>query len=129
MSSSPTEPEDSHEDRGLDLVAPEKGDPPESPWRLIAHNKRVLNGWTKLARAKPANAINCYDWLRRDPMRRRPGRCYPLKGRKYSGCWCYEIGSGDRVYYKPDIESRTVRVYYAGEHPRGAPLPPDWGGS
>ena len=52
------------------------------------------------------------------------GRCYALKGKKKAGCWCYEIGSGDRVYYKPDDASKTAKVYYAGSHPNDAPDPP-----
>jgi hypothetical protein len=57
-------------------------------------------------------------------MKPIPGRCYALRGKKKAGCWCYEIGSGDRVYYKPDDASKTVKVYYAGSHPNVAPDPP-----
>lgn len=117
--------ETSEERPGFELTAPEKGDPPESPWSVIAYNKRVLKGWEWLARDTRQNAINCYAWLQRHPMRSMPGRCYALRGKKNSGCWGYEIGSGDRVYYKPDEASRTVMVYYAGPHPKdGIPPPP-----
>ena len=58
-------------------------------------------------------------------MGRIPLRCYPLKGKAYAGQWCYEIGSGDRLYYKPDEETKVCTVWYAGPHPKkGIPNPP-----
>lgn len=46
-------------------------------------------------------------------------------GEEYiAGVWCYEIGRGDRVYYKPDLRARKAIVYYAGPHPPKAPPPP-----
>jgi hypothetical protein len=110
----------------LELTAPAKGEPPKSPWTVVGHNKNVLKAWERLAQNTPRNVINCYDWLRRDPMRPIPGRCYALKGKQNQGCWGYEIGRGDRVYYRPDEAAKKVTVYYAGPHPkRGIPLPPE----
>ncbi len=108
------------------LKAPLKGDPPqESVWSLIAHDKKVLRGWNDLSRDTLENVVNAYDWLRSDAMKWKPGRCYPLRGKRYAGCWCYEIGSGDRLYYVPDAANKTATVYYAGRHPKGAiPIPP-----
>lgn len=94
-------------------------------WALVAHNKRVLEGWRLLCRQVNENAVRCYDWLRTNPTRRIPGRCYELKHKHYAGAWCYEIGSGQRIYYRPRPEKRDVLIYYAGPHPkRGVPYPP-----
>ena len=58
-------------------------------------------------------------------MKRMPGRCFPLRYSKYSGHWCYEIGAGDRLYYKPDEAAKKVTVWYAGSHPKNRiPVPP-----
>jgi len=91
---------------------------------LVAYNSRVLKGWEHLVRDTQQNSVNAFDWLVRHPTKPKPGRCYALKGSKYAGHWCYEIGSGDRLYYKPDQTQRTVTVWYAGKHPNGVPAPP-----
>ena len=57
-------------------------------------------------------------------MKPLPRRCYTLKGKTYVGVYCYEIGSGDRVYYRVGEDPRQVVVYYASEHPAKAPVPP-----
>jgi len=110
----------------LELKAPLKCvDPPSSAWILVAHNKRVLKDWEQLVRETPQNAINAYEWLRMHAMTPLPRRCYALKHQQYAGCWCYEIGAGDRLYYKPDDATNRVIVYYAGPHPKsGVPIPP-----
>ncbi len=124
------DPEPSQEQLGeaasLELSAKLKGDQPEpSIWSLFAHNKKVLRGWEQLARSAPENAINAYDWLRKHATKPMPGRCYALKHKKYAGCWCYEIGSGNRLYYVPNNDIKTAIIYYAGPHPKGSlPEPP-----
>jgi hypothetical protein len=108
------------------LIAPFKGaNPIASTWILKAHTTRVLKGWEKLSRATQQNVVNCYDWMRRHATERIPGRCYALKHKTHAGHWCYEIGAGDRVYYKPEETSKTAIVWYAGPHPKdGIPVPP-----
>jgi hypothetical protein len=108
----------------LELSAEGANNPPENPWTLKAHSKRILKGWLELCNALPENAARCYGWLRADPMRRITGRCYPLRHKGYAGAWAYEIGSGHRVYYVPKEDSRQVLVYYAGPHPPKVPCPP-----
>ena len=115
------------EEQQTPLQLPEpKGPGPvvSDPWVLIAHCKRTLKGWRLLCEQIQENAQRCYDWLRADPTRRIPGRCYELKHKHYIGVWCYEVGSGQRVYYKPRRESHDVLVYYAGPHPTKVPYPP-----
>jgi len=53
------------------------------------------------------------------------GRCYALRHQHYAGVWSYEVGSGDRIYYRPDEARRRVLVYYAGPHPAKVPYPPE----
>lgn len=94
-------------------------------WRLVAYNKRVVKDWLALCNAIPENCVKCYDWLSTDPKRRINARCYPLKHAKYRGVWCYEVGSSERIYYRPREDRRDVLVYYAGRHPKsGVPEPP-----
>ena len=93
-------------------------------WTLVAHNRRILAAWNLLCRETPANARNCYDWLSRHATRTKPRRCYPLKGKENAGCWGYEIGAGDRVYYKPDEPNKKATIYFAGPHPPKIPGPP-----
>src|SRR3954447_9740665 len=101
----------------LEIPAPRGSSIVEQPWELIAQNKKIIKGWELLCQAIPENCLRCYNWLRADPMRKIPGRCYELKHKNYTGAWCYEVGSGQRIYYKPRIESRDVLIYYAGPHP------------
>ena len=93
-------------------------------WKLIAHNRKVLEGWRLLCRQILENAIRCHRWLREHPAKPIPGCCYGLKHKRYSGVWCYEIGSGQRVYYILRQSSLDVLIYYAGPHPKAAPYPP-----
>jgi hypothetical protein len=54
-----------------------------------------------------------------------PKRCFALKHKAYSGCWEYEVNAGDRLFYKPNPETKRAIVYYAGPHPKdGAPVSP-----
>jgi len=108
----------------LRLRRPKEADASSQDWTLVAHNKRVLAGWNSSCANTPANAAHCHDWLSANAMLPKPGRCYPLRGKVHAGIWCYEIGRGDRVYYKPDSQARKAIVYYAGPHPPNAPSPP-----
>src|SRR5579864_5009403 len=80
----------------LEVPAPKQAsaEGPSNRWALVANNKNVLRGWQDLCQQIPKNALRCYDWLREDPTRKIPGRCYELKHKHYEGAWCYEIGSG-----------------------------------
>lgn len=93
-------------------------------WKLIAHNRRVLEGWRLLCRQMPENAVRCHRWLREHPATPIRNRCYALKHKHYAGVWCYEIGSSERIYYELRQEVREVLIYYAGAHPKKVPYPP-----
>lgn len=109
----------------LELDRPGGADPlPDQTWSIAAYNKRSLAGWQSLCHSTPQNALHCYDWLARNAMVERGQRCFALRGKRYTGVWCYEIGKGDRVYYKPDQNTKKAVIYYAGKHPLGVPLPP-----
>jgi len=95
----------------------------EAPWTVVAHNARVNHAWKDLIEKAGENAAKCYDYLRSTPMVRRPGRIFPLKGKKYAGAWEYEVTGGDRVFYVPEGKFKKVTVYYAGPHLDQAPPP------
>ena len=96
----------------------------EAPWTVVARNERVNRAWKDLMRTAGENATKCYRHLCFTPMVRRPGRIFPLRGKRYKGAWEYEITSGDRVFYFPEPKLKKVTVYYAGPHMEPAPLPP-----
>ncbi len=97
---------------------------PESPWLVVAKNRRVNRDWEALLLRAPENTRRCYQDLCTSPMVRKPKRVFPLKGKLYQGAWEYEVTSSDRVFYVPDEDKRKVLVYYAGKHPKSAPTPP-----
>ncbi len=97
----------------------------ESPWLVVAKNKRVNKDWEELQSREPENARECYEYLCNTPMQRKPKKIFPMKGKNYKGAWEYKVTKGDRVFYVPDAEQRKVVIYYAGKHPQPpAPEPP-----
>jgi hypothetical protein len=96
---------------------------PAPQWLVVAKNRRVNRDWELLLSRAPENARRCYEDLCTAPMTRKPKRVFPLKGKRYKGAWEYEVTKGDRVFYVPDAQQRKVVVYYAGEHPKNAPVP------
>ncbi len=96
---------------------------PAPQWLVVARNRRVNRDWELLLSRAPENARRCYKDLCTAPMTRKPGRVFPLKGKRYKGAWEYEVTKGDRVFYVPDARQLKVVVYYAGEHPKNAPVP------
>jgi hypothetical protein len=116
---------DGTDDARLDIPPPSGSAPgSQPPWTLTAWNRKVIEGWTLVCRDIPENAARCYNWLREHPKQRIPGRCYELKHRQYAGVWCFEVGSGHRVYYKVREDRRDVLIYFAGRHPSKVPYPP-----
>ena len=109
----------------LELDRPAGAAPSGQRWTVVAYSKSVLAQWNRLCTETPQDAIRCWEWLARDAMSlARPKRCYPLRGKPNAGAWCYEIGSGNRVYYMPDRVTLKATLYYAGHHPSKAPSPP-----
>lgn len=108
----------------IDSTAEESTPVLASPWLVVALNRRVNRDWEALILRATENARRCYEDLSNSPMVRKPKRVFPLKGKRYSGAWEYEVTKGDRVFYVPDEEKRKVVVYYAGVHPKTAPTPP-----
>jgi hypothetical protein len=109
----------------LEISAPDGSAPaPQGAWNLIAYNKKALKGWEALCLSLTENSTRCYEWLRAHPNRPIPGRCYQLKHKHYADTWGYEIGTGQRVYYKMREAKREVVIYYAGPHPTKVPCPP-----
>ncbi|MBD2292481.1 hypothetical protein H6G06_03035 [Anabaena sphaerica FACHB-251] len=92
-------------------------------WLVVAKNKRVNRDWEALMQRYPENCSRCYQDLCNAPTTRQPKRVFSLKGKVYQGVWEYEVTSGDRVFYVPNEEQLKVVVYYAGKHPKNAPVP------
>ena len=102
-----------------DCAAPEQG------WRIVFQTGRVYKGWQDLFEKAKENMEHCRNHLSSHPLQRIPGRVFPLKGNAYKGTWEYEVTSGDRVFYRPKPETKTVVIYYAGKHPKPpSPLHP-----
>lgn len=97
---------------------------PAPSWLVVARNRRVNRDWEALMLRVPENTRRCYRDLCTAPMTKKPKRVFPLKGKLYKGAWEYEVTGSDRVFYVPDEDKRKVVVYYAGTHPKSAPVPP-----
>lgn len=106
-----------------ELLEPPEDTEEDSDWLVVARNRRVKKGWDSLAKKYPENLQRCYEDLSTQPMQRRRGRIFPLKGKKYKGAWEYELTGGARIFYVPDEAEKKVVVYYAGEHIQPAPMP------
>ena len=92
-------------------------------WLLVAQNSRVNRKWEALIDRSPESALRWYNYLRKCPTTRNPGRVFPLRGVAYCGAWECEVTSGDRIYYRLDEAAHKVVVYYAGPHCEPAPRP------
>jgi hypothetical protein len=105
--------------------SPETSNTPkiETIWLVVAKNRRVNRDWEALIQRNPENARRCYKDLEIAPIKRQPGRVFPLKGKKYRGVWEYEVTGGDRVFYVPDETQLKAVVFYAGKHIQPAPTP------
>ena len=108
---------DPEQPAGEGLALPDPEETTAGPWQLFAHNRVVLKAWRSLCQNTPANARSCYRWLKAHATKPHPGRCYALRGTKYVGVWAYEVGAGDRVYYKPNEHTLEAVVFYAGTVP------------
>jgi len=94
-----------------------------SSWVVVAKNRRINRTWEELLLKAPESTKRCYIHLCESPTTRQQGKVFPLKGKKYKGCWEYEVTGGDRVFYVPDESRKKVIVYYAGSHCSPAPTP------
>lgn len=108
-----------------DLIVPSGASVSSEGWKLMAQNSRVNKSWQAMMDKAPENALWCFEWLHLHPMKRLPGRVYPLKRKQYRGSWAFEITGGDRVYYTPKPQEKTVLIFYAGGHPPKIPYPPE----
>ena len=95
----------------------------ELSWLVVAKNRRVNRDWEDLISRYPENTLRCYRHLCASPTQRQQGRVFPLKGKRYQGAWEYELTGSERVFYIPYESDLKVVVYYAGRHPKAAPVP------
>jgi mRNA-degrading endonuclease YafQ of YafQ-DinJ toxin-antitoxin module len=76
----------------------------------------VKRAWDKLCQARPGPMRTCYIEIADNPF--PPGhqrRHHQLKG-NLKGIWQYEVGGGERVWYKPGPDGQPI-VTYAGSAP------------
>ena len=106
------------------LESPSGASPSAPIWTIYAHSGNALRGWRDLVESVPDKLDKCFKWLSQSATTAIPRKCFPLKGKKFDGCWEYEVNRGDRVFYKVEPEKKIVRVYYAGPHPKNTPNPP-----
>jgi hypothetical protein len=90
--------------------------PAAALWIVVAQNGRINRDWEALIKAAASNTAKCYDYLRSTPMLRRPGRIFPLRGKKYAGAWEYELTAGDRVFFmslipRPERSPSIMRAH------------------
>lgn len=113
---------DNSEPSELELTAPELCNI-DQIWTVVAKNRKVNKDWEDLMQRYRASASRCYQDLCTAPMRQKPSKVFPLRGKPYKGAWEYKVTSGDRVFYTFCEEDKKVFVYYAGKHPSSAPIP------
>ena len=115
-------------------MSPKKNDPVAPPtigeeWHVRYNTTDVVGGWNELENRVANNLRGAWE-----TMRHRPGtaseestsRHHPLRRQLATGArggrvlprWQIEVTGGDRVWYLLDVERRTVRVDYAGAHPK-----------
>jgi hypothetical protein len=114
----------SAEPESADIIHPERiltspSEPVKHSWLVVAKNSSVNRSWEDMLSRYPENSKKCYEHLCLHPTQRQRGRIFPMRGKKYKGAWEYELTSGARVFYVPDLSIKKVVVYFAGEHPKG----------
>lgn len=78
-----------------------------SPDRTIAFSTVK---WDKLCAKAPESAAEAYKHLATDPLTRRAGRQFPLKGKRLKPFWELEVNGGDRIFYPVCIQTMTVII-------------------
>lgn len=82
---------------------------------MEAASARAEKDWKKLCRNYRKAAQDCFNHLVTDPLRRIPGRVYPLKGSAFKGMWEFEVTGAQRLYYIPMSQNRVL-ILQAGGH-------------
>jgi hypothetical protein len=107
-----------------DRVAPPG--PPDG-WTARFATNEAAKGWEDLVSSALSNTWEAYVVLTTRPTQpENPRRQHRLKGglsthvvkSKTLEQWQYEVTGGDRIWYCPDPDIRTVWLVYAGPHPK-----------
>lgn len=99
---------------------PQRGDrvaPPARQGRWELRHTGAADAWEKLVANVPSAALNCYDTLSVDPLayssrqkQLRGELARRLVGGRELPQWQFEVTSGGRVWYCPDIDRRVVWI-------------------
>ena len=104
--------------------------PPPKPggWDARHATSEAAKGWDDLCQAAQANTWEAWVILTERPIQpENPARQHRLRGSlahrevrgKVLDQWQYEVTSGGRIWYCPDLDTRTVWVTYASStHPK-----------
>ncbi len=80
--------------------------------------KAALKGLRRLQPLYQRRAIEFIDThLTNTPLQVIVGKTKQLRG-KYKGIYQYDLSRGDRIWWRVDINTRTVYVLYIGPHPK-----------
>lgn len=115
-------------------MSPKRNDPVAPPtvgdeWYIRYNTTDAIKGWDELEKRATTSLRSAYEMMRNNPgpsANMPPHLHYQLKGDlstgKYGGralpLWQIKINKGDRVWYLLDEEEHTVRIQYAGPHPK-----------
>ena len=104
--------------------------PPPRPggYTLRFATNDAAKGWEELCRQSAANTRVAFEAIEPNPVPSPPtNRQHPLKGSlaasvhngKMLPQWQYEVTGSGRIWYLPDLETRTCWIKHAGTgHPR-----------
>ena len=76
--------------------------------------------WQHLLDNVPDAAAEAYDRLSNYPLARRPGRQFPLKGKKLKPFWEIEVDAANRIYYAVCLNTSTVIIAVRSDVHSGA---------
>jgi mRNA-degrading endonuclease RelE of RelBE toxin-antitoxin system len=96
-------------------------------WEVRFGDSQPAKGWDDLCSRATEKTRRAFEMMRAQPRPTRDDDHYQLSGslghREWRGRqleqWQVKVGSGARIWYLPDDETRTVWVVYAGvAHPK-----------
>jgi hypothetical protein len=76
----------------------------------VAASATALAEWDDFVEREPEAAKAAFERLSENPLERRPGRQFPLRGRPLRPFWEFEATGADRIWYAIDLTVLTVIV-------------------
>lgn len=101
------------------VAAPPPGVQP-GRYQVKCASAKAEREWQQLCEAVPDGAAEAYRWLSNDPLARRQGRQFPLKGKRLKPFWEIEVDDANRIYYAVCLKTLTVIIAVRSDVHRGA---------